>query len=398
MDLSVPPARRPLLSVTWVDPETGVEGFVVIDRTVRGVASGGLRMRAGVTADEVAGLAAGMTIKEALHYAPDARYVPLGGAKGGISIDPRDPRSQQVLERFLSAVAPIIRRQWTVGEDLGLTQERLDAAVAAAGLDSPVEAVFRLLDDPADAHTRLERALHTDVDGIGLDALVGGYGVAQATLALFEEEGTDPLGVRVAIQGVGTMGGATARYLSRAGMKVTGLADARGLIVNDDGLDVETLLAARDAFGVIDRVALRADDRELPGEQWLTLDVDALIPAAISYAITREDVDGIRARYIVEAANMPVLPDAEDALLARGVRVLPDVLANSGTNAWWWFVTFGDVDGSPEQSFDRVGGSIRRLVQEVLDEPEPSWRAAVQSIADRRLLEIESRFAPVPVP
>jgi glutamate dehydrogenase (NAD(P)+) len=385
-------ARRPTLSLTWVDPETGVEGFVVIDRLVRGVSSGGLRMRAGVTLDEVAGLAAGMTLKEALHYRPGARYIPLGGAKGGLSIDPRDPRSQEVLERFLAAIKPIAQHRWTMGEDLGLTQARLDAAVEAIGMTSPVEAIFPLLPDLEASEERLTRALSTPVDGILLDALIGGFGVAEATLALLERDGIAPEQSRVALQGVGTMGGAAARYLARAGVRVVAVSDARGSIVNPDGLDIEAVLAARDTFGVVDRSTLRPGDTEAPGADWLAVEADVLIPAAISYAITTDDVPRILARYIVEAANMPVLPDAEDLLATRGVRVLPDVLANSGANAWWWQVTFGDVDGSPEQSFACTAASIRGLVDEMLREPAGSWREAVTVIAARRLAEIDSRF------
>jgi len=90
---------------------------------------------------------------------------------------------------------------------------------------------------------------------------------------------------------------------------------------------------------------------------------------------------------------MPVLPDAEIALAGRGVRVLPDVLANSGTNAWWWQVTFGDVDGSPEQSFAYTAASIRALVNEMVREPASTWREAVAAIAARRLADIERRFS-----
>jgi glutamate dehydrogenase (NAD(P)+) len=89
----------PLLSLTWTDHLTGHQGFLVVDRLVRGVASGGLRMRAGCTLEEVTGLARGMTMKEALHYDPGSRYVPLGGAKGGIDCDPRDPEAYPLLAR-----------------------------------------------------------------------------------------------------------------------------------------------------------------------------------------------------------------------------------------------------------------------------------------------------------
>ena len=113
----------PLLSLTWTDHLTGRQGFLVVDRLVRGVSSGGLRMRAGCTLDEVAGLARGMTVKEALHYDPANRYVPLGGAKGGIDCDPRAPEAYPLLVRYLRAMRPYIESCWTTGEDLGLTQD-----------------------------------------------------------------------------------------------------------------------------------------------------------------------------------------------------------------------------------------------------------------------------------
>src|SRR5919107_5662985 len=163
-----------LLEVTWTDPVSGRRGYLVIDRLVRGVCSGGLRMREGCTLDEVRGLAAGMTLKEGLHYRAGNRYVPLGGAKGGIDVSPHDPDSRGVLARFLQGVRPLLERNWTAGEDLGLRQETLDEVVAEMGLRSSVQAVYPLLDSQADAVARLDAAFAIDVDGIGLGELVGG--------------------------------------------------------------------------------------------------------------------------------------------------------------------------------------------------------------------------------
>ncbi|MFJ9784703.1 Glu/Leu/Phe/Val dehydrogenase dimerization domain-containing protein [Amycolatopsis sp. NPDC101161] len=99
-----------LLEVAWTYPVTGCRGYLVIDRLVRGVASGGLRMRRGCTLFEVRGLARGMTLKEGLNYDPDGRYVPLGGAKGGIDFDPYDERARDVVARYLHAMRPLIDR------------------------------------------------------------------------------------------------------------------------------------------------------------------------------------------------------------------------------------------------------------------------------------------------
>ena len=385
----------PLMSVTWTDHLTGRQGFLVVDRLVRGVSSGGLRMRAGCTLDEVAGLARGMTMKEALHYNPEGRYVPLGGAKGGIDCDPQDPGAYALLVRYLRAMKPYVESFWTTGEDLGLSQDVVDRAVAEAGLVSSVQAVYPLLDDEAAARRRLADAFAIEVDGIGLDELVGGCGVAESALAALDRAGVPYTGTRVAVQGLGTMGGATARFLARAGLTVVAVADIKGTIANPAGLDVEALLAARDAYGTVDRAALRPGDRELPGETWLSAEAEVLVPAAVSYAIDTADQERITARWIVEAANMPVLPEAEELLAARGVTVLPDVVVNSGTNAWWWWTLFGDVGADAREAFGHTRRSMRLLTEQVLARAETDGttpRAAAHALAKERLRAVTERF------
>lgn len=387
----------PLVSLTWTDHVTGRRGHLVIDRLVRGVCSGGLRMREGCTLDEVAGLARGMTMKEALHYDPEARYVPLGGAKGGIDCDPRSPEAYGVLVRYLMAMRPYIERMWTTGEDLGLTQDVIDRAATEAGLVSTVQAVYPLLDDETAGRRRLADAFALDVDGIGLDELVGGCGVAESVLTALERADVPREGTRVSVQGFGTMGGAAARFLSRAGLRIVAVADVKGTIAHPDGLDVEALLAARDSFGTVDRAALRPGDLELPGDAWLSADAEVLVPAAVSYAVDPANQSEIRARWIAEAANMPVLPEAEELLRARGVTVLPDVVVNSGTNAWWWWTLFGDIGADADEAFDHTRRSMRALVDRMLtraDADGTTPRAAAHAIVADRLPLILERFGP----
>ncbi|MFF7790484.1 Glu/Leu/Phe/Val dehydrogenase dimerization domain-containing protein [Streptomyces sp. NPDC007991] len=385
----------PLLSLTWTDHLTGRQGFLVVDRLVRGVASGGLRMRAGCTLDEVTGLARGMTMKEALHYDPAGRYIPLGGAKGGIDCDPRDPEAYPLLVRYLRAMRPYIESVWTTGEDLGLTQDLVDRAVAEAGLVSSVQAVYPLLDDEAEARRRLRDAFAVEVDGIGLDELAGGCGVAEAALTALDHAGVPHAGTRVALQGLGTMGGATARFLARSGLTVVAVADIKGTIANPAGLDVEALLAARDSHGTVDRSALRPGDRELPGDAWLSADAEVLVPAAVSYAVDAGNQERITARWIVEAANMPVRPEAEPPLAARGVTVLPDVVVNSGTNAWWWWTLFGDIGADAEEAFAHTRRSMRSLVERMLARARADGttpRAAAHALVADRLPVLAERF------
>ncbi|MEU8031422.1 Glu/Leu/Phe/Val dehydrogenase dimerization domain-containing protein [Streptomyces sp. NPDC049099] len=388
-------APAPLMSLVWTDHVTGRRGFLVVDRLVRGVASGGLRMRPGCTLEEVAGLARGMTMKEALHYDPEARYVPLGGAKGGIDCDPQEPQAYGLLVRYLRAMRPYIENFWTTGEDLGLTQDLVDRAAVEAGLVSSVQAVYPLLDDEAAARGRLADAFAVEVDGIGLGELAGGCGVAESVLAALDRAEVPYAGTRVAVQGLGTMGGATARFLARAGLTVVAVADVKGTIANPAGLDVEALLAARDGYGAVDRRVLRPGDRELSGEAWLSADAEVLVPAAVSYAIDTGNQHGIRARWIVEAANMPVLPEAEELLAARGVAVLPDVVVNSATNAWWWWTLFGDIGPDADEAFAYIRRSMRALVELMLDRADADGttpRAAAHAVVTDRLPVIADRF------
>ncbi|NGY65851.1 glutamate dehydrogenase [Lentzea sp. NEAU-D13] len=373
------------LQVTWSDPATQARGYLVIDRLVRGVSSGGLRMRAGCTLDEVRGLAEGMTAKEALNYDPQARYVPLGGAKGGIDFDPYDPRAEEVLTAYLFAMSPYIERFWAMGEDLGLRQSTIDRAIEKIGLQSSIQAVYPLLDDEQKARQRLADAFAVTVDGVSLDELVGGYGVAQAALAGIEHLNLpNPTAF---VQGFGSMGGATARYLAQAGVRIVGLADVHGVVANPAGLDVETLLLSRDSHGGINRTKLRETDLQLDRDRWLDVEADVLVPAATSYAINADNAKSVRAKLIVEAANMPVTPEAEDQIDAL---VIPDVVANSATNSWWWWTLFGDIEATAESAFDQIGTNMRRLVAKIVDAPSP--RKAATEIAAAAVQEIEKRF------
>ena len=377
----------PHLTATWTDEETGAHGHVVIDTRIRGVAGGGLRMRPGLTVDEVADLARAMTRKEALAYRPGARYVPLGGAKGGIDFDPRDPRALGVLARFTEAMQPLLERRWAAGEDMGVRQDDLDEIAAALGLRSTVECVLGLVEDGADAGlARLDAAFAAQHRGIGLGELVGGYGVARAALEALDRLEIAPAGARVVVQGFGSMGGATARYLADAGLCVVGLADIDGVVESADGLDVETLLRTRDRHGRIDRAALRPGDATRPGGDWARIPCEVLVPAAASYVIDETVAATLDARVVVEAANVATLPAADLLLAGRGIPVIPDVMANLATNAWWWWTLFGDIEPTVAAAFAQVDGTMRDLVGEVFARaPENTpLRATAETMADER--------------
>ncbi|MCZ3389523.1 MAG: glutamate dehydrogenase [Actinomycetia bacterium] len=384
------------LELTWTDEVTGIKGYVVIDTLSRGVAGGGLRMRAGVTLDEVRDLAQAMTLKEAVVYTPGDQYIPLGGAKGGIDCDPYDPRAREVLARFGRAMKPLIEALFATGEDFGVRQDVMDEVFAEEGIRSSAESALGLVDDGADAaHERLKVAFAKSVHGVGLGELVGGYGVAEAALAALEFRGLKPASATAVVQGFGSMGGATARYLAAAGVRVVGISDKDGLVYNSEGLDVEHLLANRDVFGVIDRNGLQPGDELRPGGDWLGADADVLVPAAMSYVINADNVDQVKASVICEAANVATLPEAETVLLERGVTVVPDFVANVGTNAWWWWVAFADIEPTAEASFAKISGVLRPLTLELLTRARGeaiSPREAATAISEEKRAAVAERY------
>jgi glutamate dehydrogenase (NAD(P)+) len=291
---------------------------------------------------------------------------------------------------------PLIQSLFATGEDFGVRQDVIDEVFADEGIRSSAESALALVDDGADAaHDRLKAAFAVAVDGIGLGELVGGYGVAETALAALAFRGLKPAASTAVVQGFGSMGGATARYLSRAGVRVVGVADREGLLYNVDGLDIEALLTARDVFGVIDRSALRPDDELRPRDEWIGLEADLLVPAAMSYVITPDNVDEVKASVISEAANLATLPEAEHVLLERGVTIVPDFVANVGTNAWWWWVAFCDIEPTADASFTKISSVLRPLTTELVQRARRegiSPREAATAISEEKRAAVALQY------
>lgn len=362
-----PAPAAPEYQITWTDPVTGARGYLVIDRLVGGLATGGTRMRPGCTLREVSDLARGMAYKTA------AFELPVGGAKGGIDFDPKDPRATEVLERFYAAMLPWLERHWVTAEDLGVPPQVLDDVFARLGLDHSFHAAIGRAPDPQRTLRRVQEGLTArNADGLLLAEVIGGYGVAQACLGAVSAFGWDLPGTAVAIQGIGTMGGGAAWYLHRAGARVVAVADAAGTLHRAQGLDIPDLLDRRDEYGEIDRTGLPADIDLLPRDAVLSIPADLLVPAAISYAIDADNARDVRARVVVEAANSATTPEAEAYLTAHDIPVVPDFIANTGAAAWAWWLLQGEVGNHAEDSYDRLRAEMQPKVSRLLTE----WRSS----------------------
>lgn len=355
---------EPQVRVEWTDPETGKKGYLVIHNFgPTGLCTGGTRMRAGCTMSEVEDLARGMALKTATYA------LPVGGAKGGIDCDPKDPQADNVLLRFMKAMRPYLDDHWVTAEDLGLTQDRLDEVFTKLGLGQSYHAAIQRSDDPEATLVRIQQSMNVKTDDdYKLGDIIGGYGVAQSCLSVAKARGWSIADTTVAIQGIGTMGGGAAWYLHQAGMKIIEVSDARGSLWSlGERLDIPTLLAARNEYGEIDRSQVDESVLQIDRDAILSVEADIFIPAATSYSITADNVNQVQAGVIVEAANAATTHDAELILASNDIPVIPDFVANAGAVAWAWWVLFGQVNTDPEVSFRKLESEMQYRVADLVE-------------------------------
>lgn len=289
--------------VTVSHPRSGMQGVLVIDNTSRGPGKGGTRMRADLTVAEVARLARVMTWKWA------AVDLYQGGAKAGIRFDPTSPRKEEALRAFARMLSSEVPREYVFGLDMGL--DETDAAI--------------LCDELGDrgAATGTPAAL----GGVAYDALgVTGHGVAEAVDAAVAHTGLDDR--RVVVQGFGAVGHATARRLDELGYTVVAVSTAAGAVHDPDGLDVAELLRLRAEHG--DALVDHCGGQHLAAGEELLLETGVLVPAAQQGVLDAGNADDVRARLVVEGANLPTDAAAQQVLADRGVTVVPDFIANAG--------------------------------------------------------------------
>lgn len=350
-----------LLTIDYRDPTEPVSGVLVIDRLVDGVCAGGLRIAEGLDAGEVAALARNMSHKQR------AYGLPVGGAKAGLAMRPDHPARPAVLRRFLSVLAPLIERAWSVGPDLNTTMAELEAAGREVGLPCLKLAVGRSrgLDDPT--FVRRYALFGAAIEGWSVHQLRAPAAVAAATHALARATGR-PWPLRVAIQGAGAMGGGAAHLLARAGCRVVAWADDRACLVDAGGLDVAALLAARREG------RLPARPGSLPPAAVLAAECDVLILAAVSHAFDRHAIARLRCAGVVEAANLALTADVEDALHAAGIAVVPDLLASAGGSLAVEALYAGEPE-TPTDILDHVERRVAARVGEVLDASRASGRS-----------------------
>ena len=287
-------------------------GYRTQHNNARGPMKGGLRYHPEVDIDEVRALASLMTWKTAVVN------IPYGGAKGGISVDPRQfsrKENERITRKFVDQIHDII------GPDK-------DIPAPDMGTNSETMAWIR---NQWEKYHGFNPAVITgkpveDYGAKGREEATG-RGVGILSFKMLKRLGRLPKDTRVIIQGFGNVGSHAAKFMCESEFTIVGISDISGGYYNPEGLDIPSALH----YTIKNRSLEGFDNAEkITNEELLEAECDLLIPAALGGVITMDNVEKIKAKYIVEGANGPIDADADERLFERGVAVLPDILANAG--------------------------------------------------------------------
>jgi glutamate dehydrogenase/leucine dehydrogenase len=344
----------------------------------RGPYKGGIRFHPAADEDEVSALAAMMAVKCAVVG------IPLGGAKGGVAVDPK-----KLSQTELFALSRAYVRAFA--EHLGP-----DIDIPAPDVYTTPEIMAVMLDE-------YEHIMGKSLPGMitGKPLSIGGSqardtatarGAVTVLEALLEDRKLDPTKLRAAVQGAGNAGAHAAEMLAKLGTKVVALADSKGTLIAEDGLDIADVLAKKESSGsVLDAASSSA--KAAPASAVLESDADVLIPAALEEQITADNAARVRAGIILEIANGPITPDADAMLKAQSVTVIPDVLANAGGVTVSYFEWIQNRTGerwSHSAVEAKLAETMRRAYREVADfavERGVTLREAAYALALGRIVD-----------
>jgi glutamate dehydrogenase (NAD(P)+) len=329
-------------------------GYRVQHNVSRGPAKGGIRYHPDVDLDEMRALAMWMTWKSAV------LNIPFGGAKGGVQCNPK--------EMSLREIEHLTRRfTWEISMLLGPEQD-----IPAPDVYTNPQVMAWIMDT------------YSILKGYSVPGVVTGKPVELGgSLGRFEATGRGAVitalealkylnkpmeGTRVAIQGCGNVGGVAAKHFDRLGAKVIALSDSKKGIYNERGLDLQRVLDYKAKYQCL--ACETKEESEITNQELLELDCDILVPAAIESQITERNASRIKAKIIVEGANGPTTPEADEILTDKGIFLVPDILANAGgvtVSYFEWVQNLQELIWSEEEVLERLTRIMQRGFKEVLE-------------------------------
>ena len=351
-------------------------GYRVRHNLARGPAKGGIRYHSQVSLEEVRALAMWMTWKCALVN------IPYGGAKGGVTCQPRQlslGELERLTRRYASELAILLGPERDIPAPDVNTNEQvmawiMDTLSMHAGYSVPGVVTGK----PISIGGTLGRSGAT------------GRGVAIVTGEILRGQGFPIENARVVLQGIGNVGSYAARYLEKMGTRIVAMSDSTSGVYNQQGLDIDAVISYKQQNGTLQGCTL---GEPLTNEELLALPCDVLVPAALEGQITQRNADLVQARVIIEVANGPTTPNADDILHDRGVLVVPDILANAGGVVVSYFEWVQDLQGffwdatAVDQQLKRIMETAFAEVAELADRVSVPLRTAAYMLAVERVAE-----------
>jgi len=377
--------KEPEIIFNWKDPETEAEGWTVINSLRGGAAGGGTRMRKGLDMNEVLSLAKTMEVKFTVSGPA------IGGAKSGINFDPNDPRKQGVLERWYKAVAPLLKSYYGTGGDLNVDEiHEVIPITEESGVWHPQEGVFNGHFKPTEAEkiNRIGQLRHGVVKVIEdpkytpevsrkytVADMLTGYGVAEAVKHYYTIFGGELKGKRAIVQGFGNVGSAAAYYLMQLGVKIVGIIDRSGGVINESGFsedEVRTMFLNKRGNKLVTENMIPFEEMN---ERIWSLPAEIFIPAAASRLVTHEQISKMietGLEVISPGANVP-FADKEIFFgpimeyTDQKTSLLPDFISNCGIARVFAFLMESKVELPMHDQviFDDTSQTIKRALEKV---------------------------------
>lgn len=377
--------KKPEIVFEWKDSETEAEGWVVINSLRGGAAGGGTRMRAGLDKNEVESLAKTMEVKFTVSGPA------IGGAKSGINFDPSDPRKKEVLDRWFKAVTPLLKNYYGTGGDLNVDEiHDVIPLTERYGLWHPQEGVLnghfnvreserihqigqlrygvsKVLEDSAYSPDLKRKYKVAD--------MITGYGVAESIRHFYDLYESGCLGKKAIIQGWGNVAAAAAFYLSKMGVKIVGIIDRSGGLINKEGFnegEITELFLTRKGNELVSEDMLSFE--QIQNEVW-QVGAEIFVPAAASRLVSKSHVQQLvenGLELIASGANVPFAdkeifygPVMEYA--DQQVAVIPDFIANCGMARVFAYLMQTSVEISDDALFSDVSTVIQKAIKGIHD-------------------------------
>jgi glutamate dehydrogenase/leucine dehydrogenase len=377
--------KSPEIVFNWKDRETEAEGWTVINSLRGGAAGGGTRMRKGLDMNEVLSLAKTMEVKFTVSGPA------IGGAKSGINFDPADPRKKGVLERWYKAVSPLLKSYYGTGGDLNVDEiHEVIPITEECGVWHPQEGVFNGHFQPSEADkiNRIGQLRHGVIKVLEnpqyspdvsrkytVADMITGYGVAEAVKHYYDIYGGDHQGKKAIVQGFGNVGSAAAFYLAQMGVKVIGVIDRVGGLINEDGFSFEEI---KELFLTKEGNTLKATNlipfEEMNEKIW-GLNAEIFAPCAASRLVNQSQIERLikgGLEMITCGANVP-FSDKEIFFgpvmehIDEKVSVIPDFIANCGMARVFAYFMERRVQMTDEAIFNDTSMTIKNAIQNTYD-------------------------------